>query len=80
MEFERRNRAELMSACLVMSKSSHTIRDAAGKEDFEALGDAVMPAAAVARLRARAAARGISISELMASGDIGRDEDDYDGD
>lgn len=74
LDFERRNRAELASACLVMSKPSRAIRDAAGKEDFEALGDAVRPAAAVARLRARAAARGISISELIAGGDLGSDD------
>ncbi|CAN0035308.1 unnamed protein product, partial [Pylaiella littoralis] len=80
LDFERRNRAELASACLVMSKPSRAIRDAAGKKDFEALGDAVMPAAAVARLRARAAARGISLSEMMAGEDVGSYGDDDDDD
>eukprot|EP00903_Cladosiphon_okamuranus_P007817 g7563.t1 len=72
LDFERRNRTELASACLVMFKPRQTIRDAAGREDFDAMGDAVRPAVAVARLRASAAARGVSLSE-MSTGGVGSD-------
>lgn len=72
LDFERRNRAELASACLVMFEPRQAIRDAAGREDFEAMGDAVRPAVAVARLRASAAARGLSLSEMSAAG-VGSD-------
>ncbi|CAM9976055.1 unnamed protein product [Ectocarpus sp. 6 AP-2014] len=77
LDFEQRNRSELASACLVMFKPSRAIREAAGREDFEAMGDAVRPAEVVARLRASAAARGVSLSQIM-SGAF--DDDDNDGD
>ncbi|CAM9198538.1 unnamed protein product, partial [Ectocarpus sp. 12 AP-2014] len=75
LEFERRNRSELASACLVMFEPSRAIREAAGREDFEAMGDAVRPAEVVARLRASAAARGVSLSQIMS----GVFDDDDDG-
>lgn len=75
LRFERRNRAELASACLVMFKPRQAIRDATGQEDFKAMGDAVRPAVAVARLRASAAARGVSLSEMSerSTGGVGSD-------
>lgn len=66
LDFERRNRSELAAACLVMCKPRQAIRDAAGAEGLEAMDAAVKPAAAVARLRASAAARGVSLSEMSA--------------
>ncbi|CAB1110546.1 unnamed protein product [Ectocarpus sp. CCAP 1310/34] len=79
LDFERRNRSELASACLVMFEPSRAIREAAGREDFEAMGDAVRPAEVVARLRASAAARGVSLSQIMSGAfddDDGGDDED----
>eukprot|EP00752_Nemacystus_decipiens_P006227 g5617.t1 len=80
LDFERRNRSELASACLVMFRPRQAIRDAAGPEDFESMGEAVRPAAAVARLRASAAARGVSLSEMSGGGTtsdaVGSDDDE----
>lgn len=67
MDFERQNRAELASSCLVLFGPASTIRDCAGPEDFEAMGDAVRPAVAVARIRALAASRGVSLEDMSES-------------
>lgn len=64
LDFEYRNRAELASACLILSAPSLMIRACAGPEDFEAMGDAVRPAVAVARMRALAASRGMSLADM----------------
>lgn len=56
-----------------MFKPSRAIREAAGREDYEAMGDAVRPAEVVARLRASATARGVSLSQIMS----GAFDDEY---
>lgn len=79
LDFERRNRAELASACLVLYAPSSTIRDCAGPEDFESMADAVKPALAVARMRASAASRGVSLEDMSrsarVSGSVGEGHD-----
>lgn len=68
LDFERRNRAELASACLVLFAPSSAIRECAGPKDYESMAEAVKPALAVARMRASAASRGVSLEDMSQLG------------
>lgn len=68
LELQKHTRKDLASAILVLPQPLTTIRDYSEREDFEAMVEAVSPSVAVARMRALAASRGVSLDEFAAFG------------
>lgn len=66
---------------LVLSGPSAAVRDLSGLQDYEAMGDAVKPAAVVARMRANATSRGLSLANMSGLIAIAAAEEDepYEG-
>ncbi|CAM9930663.1 unnamed protein product [Choristocarpus tenellus] len=75
LDFDEDNRRQLIASVLVHTRTSWTLRQCSGLEDYQALGKAVEPDKVIAQMRLRRSlASSLSSSEKIRKGDPSREE------